>query len=76
MAEPATHDRVGNAIADLPVRLLMSVDDVARALSVSPATVYRMTRDGTLTPIRLGRALVMLSHPEVVHVSIHRTPPP
>ena len=40
----------------LPVRLL-TVDDVAEVLQVSPRSVRRMVADGRLPVIRLGRAV-------------------
>lgn len=33
---------------------LLSRSDVARALGISPLTVYRMTRDGLLPSLKLG----------------------
>lgn len=37
-----------------PQRLLLSIDEVADVLGVSPSTVYGMMRTGTLPYIRIG----------------------
>lgn len=47
----------------LPVRLL-TVDDVAEVLQLSPRSVRRMVADGRLPVIRLGRAVRV--HPSAV----------
>ena len=36
------------------LRLLLSARDAARALSISPRTLYSRTQDGTLPCVRLG----------------------
>jgi excisionase family DNA binding protein len=38
-------------------RLLLTVDEVCRRLSLSRATIYRMVRSRELSTIRVGRAL-------------------
>jgi len=43
------------AAADLP--RLVTVEEAAAALSVTPQTVYRRVEDGTIPAVRIGRAI-------------------
>lgn len=43
----------------------LSVADVAAAYNVSPTTIYRRIKDGTLTPYRLGARTIRLDAAEV-----------
>jgi len=45
-------------IKSLPIQLLLKLNDAARALSISPSMLRRLTRDGTIPHVRMGSRLL------------------
>jgi excisionase family DNA binding protein len=52
----ANHGAVGKHGGDhAPVDRLLTADDLAERWQVRPGQVYRLTREGRLSPVRIGR---------------------
>jgi excisionase family DNA binding protein len=50
-------NRATNTPADPPNRSFLTVSEVATILRVSKMTIYRLTQDGALESIRVGRSI-------------------
>jgi excisionase family DNA binding protein len=76
MACMTTHSLTPPADEVVGLETLLTINDVARVLGVSRATVYELTRVGELVPIRVGQRARFEPADVRAYLERHREPGP